>query len=249
MSILESFTLGEKGKRIFGIVERPATGKSFPTVLMFHGFTGEHIVSTFKFPRLSRRLVEKGIATVRFDFRGSGDSEGEFSEMSPLTELRDAEEVYSFVRSREWCSDRLGVIGYSLGGMVGSLFAGRHPEIEALLLWSPVIMNQEFFNRKDYTFESAEDYKDVLGLKLGSIFFDDGRSVDASEELKSYDGDLLIVHGSDDESVPYLPVKKYAFDRGLKLHTVEGANHKYQRIDWIEELFSVSSDFLAKTLL
>jgi alpha/beta superfamily hydrolase len=42
-------------------------------------------------------LVEKGIATVRFDFRGSGDSEGEFSEMSPLTELRDAEEVYSFV--------------------------------------------------------------------------------------------------------------------------------------------------------
>jgi len=35
----------------------------------------------------------------------------------------------------------------------------------------------------------------------------------------------------------------------LKLHTVEGANHKYQRIDWIEELFSVSSDFLAKTLL
>ncbi|MGC9322858.1 MAG: alpha/beta hydrolase family protein [Kosmotogaceae bacterium] len=249
MSRLESFTIGEEGKRIFGICEYPSSAKSFPTVLMFHGFTGEHIVSTFKFPRLSRRLVEKGIATVRFDFRGSGDSEGEFYEMSPLTELRDAEEVYSFVQRQKWCSGKIGVTGYSLGGMVASLFAGRHPEISSLLLWSPVIMNQEFFNHEDYSFKDGAEYKDVLGLKLGSIFFEDGRSVDASEELRNYEGDLLIVHGSDDESVPYLPVKKYADGRGLKIHTVEGANHKYQRIDWIEELFSVSSDFLAKTLL
>jgi alpha/beta superfamily hydrolase len=193
--------------------------------------------------------VEKGIATVRFDFRGSGDSEGEFYEMSPLTELRDAEEVYSFVRSRSWCSEKIAVVGYSLGGMVASLFAGRHPEISSLLLWSPVIMNQEFFQREDYTFDRGEQYKDVLGLKLGPIFFEDGRRVDASEELKNYHGDLLIIHGSDDESVPYLPVKEYADQRGLSIHTVEEANHKYQRIDWIEELFSVSSDFLAKTLL
>jgi len=35
----------------------------------------------------------------------------------------------------------------------------------------------------------------------------------------------------------------------LMIHTVEGANHKYQRIDWIEELFSVSTDFFERTLL
>lgn len=249
MSRLESFTLGEEGRRIFGICEYPSSGKSFPTVLMFHGFTGEHIVSTFKFPRLSRRLVERGIATIRFDFRGSGDSEGEFDEMSPLTELRDAEEVFEFAQTLEWCSGKFGVIGYSLGGMVASIFAGRHPEISALLLWSPVIMNQEFFHREDYTSEAGEKFRDVLGLKLGPLFFEDGRSVDASEELRNYFGDLLIVHGSDDESVPYLPVKEYADQRGLSVHTVEEANHKYQRIDWIEELFSVSSDFLSKTLL
>jgi len=249
LSRLESFTLGEEGRRIFGICEYPSSGKSFPTVLMFHGFTGEHIVSTFKFPRLSRRLVERGIATVRFDFRGSGDSEGEFYEMSPLTELRDAEDVFSFVQKQEWCSGKIGVIGYSLGGMVASLFCGRHSEISALLLWSPVIMNQEFFHREDYAFDCVEQYKDILGLKLGSIFFEDGRRVDASEELKGYHNDLLIIHGSEDESVPYLPVKEYADRRGLNIHTVEEANHKYQRIDWIEELFSVSSDFICKTLL
>jgi len=110
-------------------------------------------------------------------------------------------------------------------------------------------MNQEFFHREDYTFDCGEQYKDVLGLKLGSIFFEDGCRVDASEEMKNYLGDLLIIHGSEDESVPYLPVKEYADHRGLNIHTVEEANHKYQRIDWIEELFSVSSDFLCKTLL
>ncbi len=60
--------LGEKGKRIFGIVERPVNRESFPTVLMFHGFKGEHIVSI---PNSSivEEIGREGIATVRSDFR------------------------------------------------------------------------------------------------------------------------------------------------------------------------------------
>jgi alpha/beta superfamily hydrolase len=249
MSRIESFTTGLDGNRIFGIFELPEGGDSFPVVVMLHGFTGEHIVSTFKYPRLSRKLVKRGIATVRFDFRGAGDSEGEFCDMSPLTELRDALEIVSLVREKSWFNGKLALIGYSMGGMVASLLAGREREFDAVLLWSPVIMNGEFFSREEYSFSRDEKYKDILGLKLGPGFQRDGLSVDASAELENYHGPLMIIHGSEDESVPYEPVMRYARERGIEFHTVKGANHKYQRLDWIEELFEVSERFLCDQLL
>ncbi|HQQ56043.1 MAG TPA: alpha/beta fold hydrolase [Mesotoga sp.] len=249
MSRIESFTSGIEGNRIFGIFELPESGDSFPVVVMLHGFTGEHIVSTFKYPRLSRRLVESGVATVRFDFRGSGDSEGEFCDMSPLTELRDALEIVALVKEKSCFNGKLALIGYSMGGMVASLLAGREREFDAVLLWSPVIMNGEFFSREEYSFSSNEKYKDILGLKLGHGFQKDGLSVDAAAELANYRGPLMIIHGSEDESVPYEPVLRYARDRGIVFHTVKGANHKYQRLDWIEELFEVSEGFLCDRLL
>ncbi len=249
MSRIESFTSGIEGNRIFGIFELPESGDSFPVVVTLHGFTGEHIVSTFKYPRLSRRLVESGVATVRFDFRGSGDSEGEFCDMSPLTELRDALEIVALVKEKSCFNGKLALIGYSMGGMVASLLAGREREFDAVLLWSPVIMNGEFFSREEYSFSSDEKYKDILGLKLGHGFQKDGLSVDAAAELANYRGPLMIIHGSEDESVPYEPVLRYARDRGIVFHTVKGANHKYQRLDWIEELFEVSEGFLCDRLL
>ena len=109
--------------------------------------------------------------------------------------------------------------------------------------------NGEFFSREEYSFSSNEKYKDILGLKLGHGFQKDGLSVDAAAELANYRGPLMIIHGSEDESVPYEPVLRYARDRGIVFHTVKGANHKYQRLDWIEELFEVSEGFLCDRLL
>jgi len=48
--------------------------KSYPAVVMFHGFTGNKCESHFIFTKTARRLVLRGIAVLRFDFMGSGDS-------------------------------------------------------------------------------------------------------------------------------------------------------------------------------
>ena len=249
MSRIETFVLGDPGDRLFCFCELPPEGEKFPFVVMLHGFTGEHIASSFKFPRLSRRLVNRGIATVRFDFRGSGDSEGEFCDMTPLTELSDAIEVLSFIKRSNWFSGRLGIVGYSMGGLIASLLAGRSEGIGALLLWSPLLDSGEFFRREALNFSEGEEFKDVLGLRLGKRFQRDGLNVDPLMELKKHSGHSLIVHGSDDEAVPFEPVKAYAADLSIDLHVVEGGNHKYQRLDWMDDLLSVSEQFLCNALL
>ena len=59
----------------------PSSGTApFPVVVICHGLGGNKI-GQFQYNVLfSEMLAEYGIASVRFDFRGSGDSEGEFAE-------------------------------------------------------------------------------------------------------------------------------------------------------------------------
>lgn len=250
MSRIEPFVIGEKGKRIFGIVELPDSGESFPAVIMLHGFGGQHITTAFKFPRLSRKLVEKGFATVRFDFRGSGDSEGDFIDVTPTTELNDALEVISWVRNSEWCNNELYLLGYSLGGFISALVAASCENLKSICMWAPAILNKEIFKGEFAKFKGqfeSDGYIDLAGLKLGKGFVDEILNIDASKELEKYTGPVMIIHGSEDKVVPYEPVKKYATIRALKFHSIEGAGHKFESTKWIEELLNTTVEFFEST--
>jgi len=251
MSEIRLFTLGQPGNRILGLVELPDLDNRYPAVMMLHGFTGDHITSAFKFPRLSRRLVESGIATIRFDFRGSGDSEGRFEDMTPLTELRDAQEVLEYVRSQPFYNGNMGLVGYSLGGMIASLLAPSERDVKSVCLWSPAILNLELFEELSEDFESRLDgdgFLDVGGLRISRRFKDDALSMDASAELARFSGDVLIVHGTKDETVPFEPVSKYAKKQKFQLHAIEGGDHRFTKYQWVEELIEVSATLFERSL-
>ncbi|MDK2863957.1 MAG: uncharacterized protein PWP37_149 [Thermotogota bacterium] len=252
LSDLRFFTLGPSGNRIAGIAELPDTLEKYPVVVMLHGFTGDHITSAFKFPRLSRRLVERGIATVRFDFRGSGDSEGCFEEMSPLTELEDAKEVLGYIRKQPFYNGMIGIVGYSLGGMVAVLLGPTEPDVTSMCLWSPAVLNLQLFRDHVKNFDEhldEEGFFDVGGIRISKKFRDGVMSVDASEELARFQGKVLIVHGTNDESVPFESVRKYAERNGFCFHAIEGGDHRFSRYEWVEELIDITSNFFNETLL
>lgn len=246
------FTLSQPGNRILGLVELPDLNNKHPVVVMLHGFTGDHITSAFKFPRLSRRLVKRGIATIRFDFRGSGDSEGRFEDMTPLTELRDAREVLEYVRSQPFYNGSMGLVGYSLGGMIASLLAPSERDVKSVCLWSPAVLNLELFEELSKDLESRLDedgFLDIGGLRISRRFKDDALSIDASAELAKFSGDVLIVHGTEDETVPFGPVSKYAKNHKFQLHAIEGGDHRFTKYQWVEELIEVSATFFERSLL
>lgn len=75
--------------------------------------------------RISRGLAERGIAVLRFDFTGLGDSGGEFEETDFTSNLADLLAAAEYLRSR-YAAPRL-LIGHSLGG-AAVLAAARHIE-------------------------------------------------------------------------------------------------------------------------
>ncbi len=88
-------------------------------VIMYHGFTGNRMEPGFMFVRFSRLLAENGIASIRFDFWGSGESGGTFDKMTLSGEIEDAEDILDYFKSRdEIDGSRIFLLGLSMGGLL-----------------------------------------------------------------------------------------------------------------------------------
>ncbi|MGH7821840.1 MAG: alpha/beta hydrolase [Candidatus Binatia bacterium] len=79
---------------------------------------------------LAERAAHAGLATLRFNFRGVGGSDGAYS--GTFAESEDAHAAALFLRERT-ALERLTLVGYSFGAMVASLAAARESLIERLV--------------------------------------------------------------------------------------------------------------------
>ena len=108
-----------------GMLHLPEEKGPFPAVAIYHGFTGTKVEPHRLFVKMSRALVQKGIAGTLWIFRGSGDSEGDFADMTVSGEIADAIRVLDFLQEQpEVDGERLGVLGLSMGGAIAASVAG-----------------------------------------------------------------------------------------------------------------------------
>ena len=252
-----------KGQQLIGILHIPdGATPPLPAVLMLHGFTGHKIETHRLFVRTARRIAEAGIAAFRFDFRGSGDSEGKFEDMTIYEELSDALKAFELLSEdfHEVDSRRLGVLGFSLGGCVAAMLAGRVGErVKALALWSAVSEdppdNFRFFrslfdNRED----KSTDWVEHSGYRVGKAFFEELENVTPLKDVSSYRGPAIILHGSEDKTVSpehavtyYETLKRNNGD--VEMHIIEGAGHTYLKRAHEEQLIDLTVKFFQRHLI
>src|SRR5208337_4739124 len=128
-----------KGQQLVGMVHVPAQARPLPAVVMYHGFTGHHMESHLLYVKIARALAKAGIGSLRFDFRGSGNSEGNFSKMTVSSEIDDAMVALDFLSGQSWVDDeRIGILGLSLGGGIAAVVSGRDDRVKATVLLSAV---------------------------------------------------------------------------------------------------------------
>ncbi len=241
---MEALTLANENQRIFAVVHD--MGNESPVVVMFHGFTGNHIESHFLFARLSKELEKKGISSVRFDFRGSGDSDGTFEEMTLSSEISDAKTVVEYARKR--FGGNLGILGLSMGGTVALMTA---PELnpKALCLWAPASKNKEVFSQGGMPKPEGQKLIDVGGLNVSTEFAKEVLTFDAFSNAKNYAGPSVIIHGTADPTVPFEHSKDLVKEfENAKLIPVEGADHVFSAVSWASQAIEESALFFAENL-
>ncbi len=247
----EAVQLKDGEYTLWGFYHHPFPDDKKACVLIFHGFSGCQPGPHFMFRDLSRLLEKESISSLRFDFLGSGESDGDFDDMTFSDEVREAELILTL--AKELGYKKIGVVGLSMGGGVAAMLAGRRPkDIDALCLWSAAGDLPRLFEEG-----ATEDMKksieklgitDVGGLLLSKAFIDEMRSgeVNIYGTVSNYEGPVLIVHGDADPTVPIEHAYKYKEIFGDKgeLFVVKGADHVYSNKVWTNNVLEKTVSFL-----
>jgi len=246
------------GRRLRGMIHRPVEARSrrgTPAVIFLHGFTGDRMESHWIFVKCARALAKAGIASLRFDFYGSGESEGEFREVTLQGEIEDARAAVDFLRRyRGIDRNRLGLLGLSLGGAVAASVA-RDSQIGALVLWAAVARPAELRALAGQTSRpivESEGARDYSGHAVSARWIENISKVDPLHSLAGFEKPTLIIHPEKDEILSPDHAEDYYNAVGSVIKQkiiVSGADHTFSSIPWEEEVIRRSVDWFRVHLL
>jgi len=234
--------------------DRPGFRPPWPGVVLYHGFTGSRMEARFLFVSFSRLLARHGIASARFDFMGSGESDGEFQDMTLSGEIADARAVLDwFGRVRGVDSRRLMLLGLSAGGSIAGYVAGeRGEQVRGLVLWAPAGEISERIRDREQAWREAaasvpvRDPLDYGGLRIGPRYVGDAAQLQVLQRSAAFPGPVLVAFGTADPVVPPEVARRYGelYGSRARLIAIQGAGHVFEGAAWREELFGHSLGFL-----
>ena len=234
------------GKALRGMLHLPpaALKRPAPSVVLLHGFTGNRMESHWMFVKCSRALAQTGVASLRFDFYGSGESEGEFREMTLRGEIADGRAAVAFLRGQKGIDpERVGLLGLSLGGAVAAALAPS-VQAKALVLWSAVAHTARL---RDLVKESTKEIPGKPGAiefdarEISPRLIDDVLKVEPIRHLARYKGPTLIIHPEKDTVIPVFHARDFfqAVSAETKeLAIIAGADHVYTSIPWEQQVIA-----------
>ncbi len=236
----ESVILENNGTRLFAILHRPVVDHPVPVVLTCHGFAGTKVGRYRLYVRLAEALAKQGIATLRLDFRGCGDSEGSFSDTTLEGQVADAMCGLEFLTKHPNIDpNRIGVLGRSLGGPVSVLATRRFAQAKSLVLWAAVFHGdpwmEEWQEAQRCALEEGELPSVLLfqGHLANPALFQQFFGVDMADELGAlHKLPLLCVHSHRDEIVDYEHAEHFRHARedalgATRIIRLEHSNHDF----------------------
>ncbi|MBQ1476562.1 MAG: alpha/beta hydrolase [Erysipelotrichaceae bacterium] len=244
--MMKEFYLNDDGIALHCKLDKPEDTDRCPLLLMFHGLTGhmeeDHIAG------LCEAVNKLGIATLRAELYGHGKSGGAFEDHTLLKWINNALTVIEYAQSLDFVTEYY-VSGHSQGGLLTILLSGLKNDLfKAVIPLSPALVITEGARKGSLLglpFDPEHiPEKIVMGDRvLKGNYFATAQLLHPEEMMERYHGPVLIVHGDEDEAVPFScsidAIKHY--EHG-KLVAVAHADHCFT--GHLEELFQAVTDFL-----
>lgn len=215
-----------------------------PLVILIHGHGGtRHEAGGFT--AVAQGLANQGIASVRMDFPGCGDSKESFTQNNLSNMLQDIAAARRYAEAQITVDpQRRGLLGFSMGGRLAIKLATTTPDYRALALWAPsaidgaATMNhylggvQAYQRMKQQAIdEGFAPFTTFWGQKqqLGPRWFTDIEQSTPGSDIRRYQGALFVLYGDQDTVIePRISeqlISNARLAQPIVRHIVEGADH------------------------
>ncbi len=253
------------------VMPQARPGQLFPLVVMAHGHGGDR-EEAGGFTRVAAGLAGLGVASIRMDFPGCGDSREPFTNNHLSNMLADISSSLEYALAQPHIDpDKVAILGYSMGGRLALLASVSH-DYRAIVTWAPAGTDGAssmfpFFGgqsayaglRSDALMNGRARFTTPWGQEqlLGSSWFTEMEDSRPLAAIESFEGPLLVLHGRNDEVIPAAVgaavVDAATNSSEARLHFIENAGHGLGFYDDepapASEVVEATLQFLAKHLL
>lgn len=180
----------EKGKEVATVYHEADSNK---WIFFCHGFGSDKEGS---YTSRCERAAKEGYNAVRFDFRGNGESDGEFIEQTLSSKIKDLKTVINHFKPENYV-----LFGSSFGGKV-VLESTEELDPEALIGRAPVTYNS-IMDKYRAVVEEKGSFTHHEGATIDKRFYNDLDQYSFDQTAEKLDLPILIVHGEDDSTVHF----------------------------------------------
>jgi alpha-beta hydrolase superfamily lysophospholipase len=182
------FWFGSPERPLFGWFHAPDDRPVSAGVVFCPPLGIEAICVYFSYRVLAERLAESGVAVLRFDYDGTGDSVGDDDDPGRVEAwLESVRSAVDFLAGSG--VPRLGLLGMRMGALLAAHEAARRCDLDSLVLWDPCISGHSFLREQQalrMLSIGGEDGKDgavdAPGLRFHAETVDALRQLDLPSE-------------------------------------------------------------------
>lgn len=181
-------------------------GKTYPAVIMLHGNGSTRHEAGNAYDFTAPEMAKAGIATIRFDYIGNGDSTSDYIDFTYDKGVEDAMKCYDYLATLGTIDmDHVGIMGWSQGGRLALLTAGRNDVFTSVCTWAGAYdqkgreEEQYEIAKKNGYYEVTYDWRD--SLKQSPAYYECAMAIDYAKEVANIKAPILAINGKEDTVV------------------------------------------------
>jgi len=244
--MMEPFYFGNSARSLFGIYHPPQLEKARNVgVILCYPMGEDYIRSHRAFVRLAMLLSSAGFHTLRFDYYGCGDSEGDSDQGEIRQWLAD---ISTAVEELKGGSDlnQICLAGLRLGGNLAMLAGAERGDIDGIVLWNPVINGRKYIEElttlhqekiRNFfpgvkSFSEGESYREALGFPLPDSMLKDLEKLDLYAIRQKPASKILFIESSDVSEDGRFREHLNSIGVSLRYKHIPGFEPWIERDDW-----------------
>ena len=257
----QKITLRGNNRDVPAILTMPLGSGRFPAVVMLHGTASDKDEAGGGYAHAAPMMAEAGIATIRIDFIGTGDSKVDYSKYNFTTAKSDANLALAYLAQHYRVDEtRLGIMGWSQGGTIAMLTAGGNSRIKSVVTWAGApdlssLITEDGYEEAQKNGYSIMEFDWRSDLRLGLDWYNDVKKTDVLEEFSKSMAPVLSINGKDDDVVNPRNAQKIvdaSYNRYSMTYLIDDCDHTFNVFSGdmtaLDKAINATIEYFQKTL-